>query len=88
MRVKLLEFNLPQGAGGMSAQMARALIIRRFDQFRKEHGVEFKYFTAGYQFYVWFLKESDYTLFFLIHDINDGWRNYTLKEKEIDGETD
>ena len=88
MLVKLLEFELPTGAGGMSAQMARALILRRFEQFRKEHGVEFKYLTVGYTLEVSFTKDSDYTLFFLMHDTNDGWRKYKLKEKEINGDTD
>lgn len=88
MLVKLLEFELPTGAGGMSAQMARALVLRRFEKFRKEHGIEFKYFTAGYQLYVWFLKDQDYTFFMLMHDVNDGWRNFKVVEKEINGETD
>ena len=88
MLVRLLEFQLPHGAGGMSAQMARSLIIKRFEQFSKEYGVEFKYFTAGYQLEVWFTKESDYTLFFLVHDVQDGWREYRLVEKEVNGDTD
>ena len=85
MLVKLLEFELPMGAGGMSAQMARALIIKRFEQFRKEYGVEFKYLTVGYLLEVWFTKDSDYTLFFLTFDLNDGWRQYQYKEIEVDG---
>jgi hypothetical protein len=88
MLVKLLKFDLPLGAGGMSAQMARSLIIRRFERFRKEHGIEFKYQTAGYEFFVWFTKDSDYTYFTLVYDLNDDWRPYTLLEKEITGEQD
>jgi hypothetical protein len=88
MFIKLLKFNLPHGAGGMSAQMARALILRRFERFRKEQGVEFKYQTEGYELFVWFTKESDYTYFTLMYDPNDDWRPYTLVEKEITGEQD
>lgn len=88
MLVKLLEFDLPHGSGGMAAQMARGLILRRFDRLRKEYGVEYKYLTVGYKLEVWFLKDSDYTLFSLLYDTNDDWRPYRLVEKEINGETD
>ena len=85
MLVKLLEFNLPYGAGGMTAQTVRSLILRRFEQFSRDYGVEFKHFSTPYTLEVWFTKDSDYTLFFLTHDLKDGWRQYQYKEIEVDG---
>lgn len=85
MLVKLIEFSLPHGSGGMAAQMARAIILRRFERFRDEYGVEFKHFSTPYTLEVWFTKDSDYTLFFLTFDLNDGWRQYQYKEIEVDG---
>jgi len=42
--------------------------------------------VAGYELFVWFQKESDYTFFSLEHDPNEGWHEYTLIEKEVPDE--
>lgn len=88
MPIKLLEFSLPHGAGGMTAQMARAIIIRRFQKFKEEHGINFHYHSSSYTLEVWFDNDSDYTFFTLQFDISDGWREYKLVEVETPNEPD
>lgn len=88
MFIKFLEFDLPSGSGGMAAAMARAFVVKRFERFRKEHNIEFNYNTNGHTLQVWFNNESDLTFFILNFDINDGWRRYTIVEKELPHERD
>ena len=84
----IIEFDLPMGAGGMAAQMARSLILQRMSRFRKEHKIDFHYHTQGYTLQVWFDKESEYTLFALTYDEKDDWRPYRLVEIEKPNEPD
>jgi hypothetical protein len=88
MLIKLLEFQLPHGAGGMTAQMVRSLILKRFERFKQEHGINFHHFSSPYTLEVWFDNESDYTFFTLMYDPSDGWRPYRLVEVEVPREQD
>lgn len=76
----VIEFDLPTGAGGMAASMARGLVLQRMSRFRKEHNVQYHYNTFGYTLRVWFDNESDYTFFALAYDKKDDWREYRVVE--------
>ena len=78
----VIDFDLPTGAGGMTASMARGLILQRMSRFRKQHNIEFNYTTLAYTLRVWFNNESDYTFFVLAYDKKDDWREYRILEVE------
>ena len=86
MLIKVLEFDLPSGGGGLPAQMARYKILQKFKELENSHRLIYKCKTVGYRLDVWYEKESDYTLFFLLYDSKGDWRKFRYVEKEINGE--
>ena len=88
MVIKIIEFSLPGGGGGMAAQMARGLLLRRLRKFRDDYKFDFVCNTEGYILQVWFKDERAYTVFSLTYDTKDGWREYRIVEKEEPNERD
>lgn len=88
MLIKIIEFDLPTGAGGMAAQMARSFLLKRLRQFKEDYKFEFHHNTNGYMLEVWFDDDKAYTIFVLTFDRDDGWRSYRLVEKEKPNERD
>ena len=86
MLVKVLEFDLPSGAGGMAPQMARYKIIKKFNELQKHHGLAYKSKTVGYTLNVWFENESYYTMFFLLYESSGDWRKFRCVTKEMPNE--
>jgi len=75
-------FDLPSGAGGMAASMYNGTIRAQLKELHKKYGLAYKSKTKGYKFKIWFEKESDYTLFFLVYNFPKQWRRpYIITEE-------
>lgn len=85
--VRLLEFDLPSGGGGMAAQMARYKILKKFKELQDTHHIQYKSMTVGYKLEVWFENEEDYMIFFLAYNPKDDWRQFRVIEKTVNNET-
>ena len=82
--IRLLEFDLPSGGGGMAAQMARYKILKKFKELQDKHNLQYRSMTVGYKLEVWFENDEDYVIFFLAYDPKDDWRKFRYIEKTIE----
>lgn len=79
---KCIVFELPSGSGGMAAALVGSRIINRIKSFCDNHGIKFMTKRTYYKLKIWFEREEDYTIFFLIYDFNEDWRKPTLIDEE------
>ena len=79
---KCVVFDLPSGAGGMAAGIYGAAVQKNLQELYKQHGLFYKTKTKDRKLKVWFERESDYTLFFLIYDFPKQWRRPYIIEEE------
>ena len=81
--MKCLEFYLPSGSAGMAAGMTRQSIGKRLrDLSDRKLITNYKSYTQGYRFYVWFQYEQDYTAFFLVWEPFNPWHIPKVIEKD------
>ena len=71
---KYVVFDLPSGAGGMAAAMYNGQILRKVKSFSEQYKVHYKSKTHRYELRIWFEREEDYTLFFLVYEPDKEWR--------------
>lgn len=63
---KYARFKLPNGAAGMAAHLARHRIRQKIKELSELHIFNYKTETNGYTLNVYFEREEDITLFFLV----------------------
>lgn len=76
---KYIVFDLPSGAGGLAPAMYNGQILNQIKKFSDEYNVKFKFRTQGYELKIWFEREEDYTLFFLVYDPVKEWRRPKIR---------
>ena len=83
--MKCINFTLPSGSGGMAAGHALQGIRKKLTKFCEQYKIDSYYSaTEGYNFYVWFNEDKFYTLFVLVWDNKEYWRQPTIVEKDKD----
>lgn len=81
--MRCLEFILPAGAAGMAAGMTRQSIGRKLRELVDRKLItNYKSYTQGYRYYVWFQHEQDYTTFFLVWDHFQSFHTPKVIEKD------
>lgn len=76
-----LLFDLPSGAGGLTASMTSARIFNKIKEFSSKHCIEYKTQVHGYKFKVWFKDPEYYILFLLSYEPDKPWRKpYIIDE--------
>lgn len=79
-------FHLPSGAGGLASSMCRGFILAKIKKFCATHSIDFKVKLHSYILYIWFEKDSDYTLFFINYNFEQGkeWRRPELVHRKYE----
>lgn len=76
---KYIVFDLPSGAGGMAAAIYNSQTLKKIRLFSEQYKIHYKSKTQKNTLRVWFEREEDYTLFFLVFDIASQWSRPRLE---------
>jgi len=78
-KILTLEWRLPQGAGGMAAQMVRARLRSKLAKIAEQHGFHCKLYHSEQRYRVRVdLGESQYTVLALQWQATDSWDQWTI----------
>ena len=76
-----IEFQLPQGAGGMTASYALTTIREYLSTWAKKYSIKYQTKTVKYTLRVTFDSDDSYTLFgltWVVDPKHPSWTNYRL----------
>lgn len=84
--IKCIQFQLPNGAGGIAAQMAVTELQQKINNLKETKKIgRFKItYESFYKMNVWFKDERDVTMFLLVWEITTGLKKATVVEKNED----
>ena len=78
-----VQFNLPNGAGGMAAGHALSIIRREIEQWSTQYNIPFRTKLVKYTFRLCLERQQDYVMFQLSWNPKNVWaKNYQLVETE------